>query len=59
MTARLTLIIEIARAHPALTPRQVEALAELALCARAARAAGVSHSEVVQVVCQRAEVPER
>lgn len=59
MTARIELLITLARRFPDLTPAQLDRLAEVALAGRAARAAGVSHSIVTQVVCQHTDPPER
>lgn len=58
MNARIELLIDLARQHPDLTPAQLEQLAEVALSARAARAAGVSQ-EVITVAAIRASEQEK
>ena len=58
MTARIELLIDLARQHPDLTSAQLERLAEVALSARAARAAGVSQ-EVITVAAIRASEQEK
>jgi hypothetical protein len=58
VNARIELLIDLARQHPDLSSAQLEQLAELALCARAARAAGVSQ-EAITVVAIRASEQEK